>query len=101
MISRSRSRARVGFSPGRWKGAMNTPNFILVGAVIGPTPFIVMPCAGLCVGSERDDTLDSTQRKMCFATAMGCAAAWTASGCRPEPLAYILLSIQREQDSRP
>src|SRR5262252_5715198 len=34
MISRSRSRARVGFSPGRWKGAIKTPNFILAGTVI-------------------------------------------------------------------
>src|SRR5262249_21796211 len=45
MISRSRSRARVGFSPGRWKGAMNTPNFILVDAVISPTSLHIMPCA--------------------------------------------------------
>src|SRR5215831_11634628 len=45
MISRSRSRARVGFSPGRWKGAMNTPNFILVDAVIDPTSLHIMPCA--------------------------------------------------------
>src|SRR4029434_4037293 len=38
MISRSRSRARVGFSPGRWKGAMKTPNFLLAGTVIARVP---------------------------------------------------------------
>src|SRR5262245_3435313 len=38
MISRSRSRARVGFSPGRWKGAMKMPNFILAGTVIVQFP---------------------------------------------------------------
>ena len=36
--SRSRSNARVGFSPGRWKGAMNTPNFIRFAAVISRPP---------------------------------------------------------------
>src|SRR4029450_5409483 len=38
MISRSRSRARVGFSSGRWKGAMKMPNFILAGTVIARFP---------------------------------------------------------------